>query len=47
MSSKSVLLQGEHERRGERITNNLVTFVRKEESDFVTCTAEKLFSKKC
>lgn len=48
----SVLLQGEHKSRGERIANqisanNLVTFVRKEESDFVICTVKKLFSKKC
>lgn len=50
MSSKSVFLQGKHKSRGERIANqisanNLVIFVRKEESDFVTCTVEKLFSK--
>lgn len=47
-----MLLQGEHERRGERTAdqisaNNLITFVRKEESDFVISTVEKVFSKKC
>lgn len=47
-----MLLQGEHESRGERITdqistNNLLTFVRKDESDFVTSSVEKVCSKKC
>lgn len=43
-----MLLQGEHESRGERISNqisanNLLTFIRKEESNFVTCTMEEVF----
>lgn len=52
MSSESMLLQVEHESRGERIAgqisaNNILTFFRKEESDFVTSTVEKVCSKKC